>query len=102
MSNVKTPNEGHCYEHSSSVLCKWLIFQGVNRNLTVTDESKSRILLNVTYRLESDEPLHNCWEPINITCLIGQQTHPFTADHPFVCNSEFYVYKTVLEDTLMY
>ncbi|CAG2207608.1 unnamed protein product [Mytilus edulis] len=62
-----------------------VIINGVNRNLTVADKSKSRVLLNVTYRLESDKPLHNCWEPINITCLIGQKTHPFTVDHPFVC-----------------
>lgn len=65
------------------------IFQGAKRNLTVTNESKSRVLLNVTYGLESDEPLHNCWEPIKIECLVGKKTHSFTAEHTCVCKSEF-------------
>ncbi|VDI08321.1 Hypothetical predicted protein [Mytilus galloprovincialis] len=67
-------------------VCK-VIINGAKRNLTVTNESKSRVLLNVTYGLESDEPLHNCWEPIKIKCLVGKKTHSFTAEHTYVCKN---------------
>ncbi|CAC5363502.1 unnamed protein product [Mytilus coruscus] len=67
-------------------VCK-VFTNGVTRNLTVTDESKSHVLLNVSYGLESDEPLHNCWEPINIECLIGKKPHSFTVEHTFVCKN---------------
>lgn len=69
--------------------------------MTATNESKSRVLLNVTYGLESDEPLHNCLKPIKIECLVGKTTHSFTAEHTFVCKSELYVFKGV-ENTFMF
>lgn len=65
-----------------------LSFQGAIRNLTVTDEVKSRVLLNVTYGIESDEPLHMCLESITIECLIGRRTHTITTEHTFGCKSK--------------
>lgn len=64
-----------------------VISNGASKNLTVTDEVKSRVLLNVTYGLESDEPLHKCWEPITIECLIGKRTHTITTEHTSVCQT---------------
>ncbi|CAC5383198.1 unnamed protein product [Mytilus coruscus] len=64
-----------------------VISNGASRNFTVTDEVKSRVLLNVTYGLESDEPLHKCLEPITIKCLIGKRTHTITTEDTFGCKN---------------
>ncbi|XP_063418422.1 uncharacterized protein LOC134701220 [Mytilus trossulus] len=66
-----------------------VISNGAIQNLTVTDEVKSRVLLNVTYGIESDEPLHQCFEPITIECLIGRRTHTITTTNTFGCKSKF-------------
>lgn len=66
--------------------CK-VISNDVHRNLTVTNESKAHVLLNVSYRLESEDPLHNCWEPITINCLIGAKRHSITVEHSFICEN---------------
>lgn len=64
------------------------ISQDGYRNLTVTNESKAHVLLNVSYKLESEDPLHNCLEPMTIHCLIGQKIHSITVEHSFVCESK--------------
>ncbi|XP_063418424.1 uncharacterized protein LOC134701222 [Mytilus trossulus] len=65
-------------------VCK-VIINGATKSLTVTNESKFRVLWNLTYGLESAEPLHNCLDPIQIECFVGKRTLTFTVEHTFVC-----------------
>lgn len=66
--------------------CK-AISNGVYRNITVTNETKSHVLLNVSYKLETEDPLHRCLKPITIDCLIGEKTHTITVEHSFICEN---------------